>query len=219
MAKESGFAINGIQVRATAAELNLLDGSTAGTQVAGKAVIADSNVNSGVSKVTAVHVGASGSEVLQPAALLSPTDLTSFDATALLTVGRYYTDPNGAVYVYLQGVANVAIGWVVSYIVTTIALATTKELITNAVGLVGVAMAATVAGKFGFFQVAGLNLATKCDTSAAIGAAYIGGTTGGVDDTAVLGDLIHGMQITVADASNVCGVNLAYPSVTNASGL
>jgi hypothetical protein len=45
------------------AELNVLDGAVAGTQVASKAVVADSNINTGVSKVTELHVGATGSEV------------------------------------------------------------------------------------------------------------------------------------------------------------
>ena len=46
----------------TAAEQNFLDGATAGTQVASKAVIADANVNIGVVKATALHIGASGAE-------------------------------------------------------------------------------------------------------------------------------------------------------------
>jgi hypothetical protein len=53
----------GVAVGATAAELNVLDGATAGTQVANKAVVADANINTGVSKVTQLHIGASGSEV------------------------------------------------------------------------------------------------------------------------------------------------------------
>ena len=44
-------------------ELDYLDGATAGTQVASKAVVADANVNIGVVKATALHIGASGSEV------------------------------------------------------------------------------------------------------------------------------------------------------------
>lgn len=44
------------------AELAVIDGVTPGTQAAGKAVIADANVNTGVSKVTELHIGATGSE-------------------------------------------------------------------------------------------------------------------------------------------------------------
>jgi hypothetical protein len=51
-------------VTATAAELNYNDLTTGpGTQEASKAVVADANVNTGISKVTELHIGASGSEV------------------------------------------------------------------------------------------------------------------------------------------------------------
>jgi len=56
------FNIGGVAVTATAAELNFLASATAGTQVASKAVIADANINIGVSKVTELHIGATGSE-------------------------------------------------------------------------------------------------------------------------------------------------------------
>jgi len=44
-------------------DLEKLDGITNGTQAANKAVVADANVNTGVSKVTELHMGTSGSEV------------------------------------------------------------------------------------------------------------------------------------------------------------
>lgn len=44
-------------------EESYLSGVTPGTQAASKAVVADSNVNTGVSKVTQLWIGASGSEV------------------------------------------------------------------------------------------------------------------------------------------------------------
>jgi len=67
----------GAAMTSTEAELNILDGATAtkdeinyldlttgpGTQEASKAVVADANVNTGVAKVTELHIGASGSEV------------------------------------------------------------------------------------------------------------------------------------------------------------
>lgn len=46
----------------TVAEANVLDGATAGTQVASKAVVADANVNIGSTKITALYIGTSGSE-------------------------------------------------------------------------------------------------------------------------------------------------------------
>lgn len=45
------------------ADMEKLDGITNGTQAANKAVVTDANVNTGVSKVTELHIGASGSEV------------------------------------------------------------------------------------------------------------------------------------------------------------
>lgn len=44
------------------AEADVLQGATAGTQVASKAVVADANVNIGAVKVTALHIGATGAE-------------------------------------------------------------------------------------------------------------------------------------------------------------
>jgi hypothetical protein len=46
----------------TLAEADVLDGATAGTQVAGKAVVANSDVNIGVVKATQLHIGATGAE-------------------------------------------------------------------------------------------------------------------------------------------------------------
>lgn len=61
------------EVTAVPREINYLDLTTGpGTQEAEKAVVADSNVNTGVSKVTELHIGASGSEVQVTA---TPTEL------------------------------------------------------------------------------------------------------------------------------------------------
>ena len=61
------------------ADLEKLDGVTNGTQAAGKAVVADTNVNTGVSKVTELHIGATGSEVqvtATPAEINAVADVT-----------------------------------------------------------------------------------------------------------------------------------------------
>jgi len=60
--KSSGGLKRRLAPTVTQAEVQFLDGATAGTQVASKAVIADSNVNTGISKVTQLHIGATGSE-------------------------------------------------------------------------------------------------------------------------------------------------------------
>jgi len=62
----------------TVAEIDVLDTAIAGTQVASKVVIADANVNTGVSKVTELHIGATGSEVQVTA---TPAELNYLDLT------------------------------------------------------------------------------------------------------------------------------------------
>jgi hypothetical protein len=95
----------GVEVTATAAEINkldgvldgyivsgtaqislieadVLDGATAGTQVAAKAVVANSDVNIGVVKATELHIGATGSEVQVDA---TPAELNILDDATLTT--------------------------------------------------------------------------------------------------------------------------------------
>ncbi len=73
-------ALDGI----AASDLAKIDGITNGTQAAGKAVVADSNVNTGVSKITALHIGTSGSEtqVTATAAELNYTDVATLGTLA-----------------------------------------------------------------------------------------------------------------------------------------
>lgn len=143
--------------------------------------------------------------------------LATVDQSAKYAVGRIYTAEDGKAYVYLKGVASCIIGSVVAYKVVSATSSTTVLVVTGSIGHVGVAMSAVIAGDFGWFQIAGLNLVVKCDTSATLDATYIGGTAGWIDDTAVAGDLIHGMQLTVVPASNVAGVFMTYPDVTDTS--
>lgn len=63
-------------------DLEKLDGITNGTQAANKAVVADANVNTGVSKITALHIGASGSETEVTATAAELNILDGVTATA-----------------------------------------------------------------------------------------------------------------------------------------
>lgn len=51
-----------IQQAISSAEAAFLDGAVAGTQAASKVIVNDANANQGVAKVTALHIGTSGSE-------------------------------------------------------------------------------------------------------------------------------------------------------------
>ena len=63
----------------TAAEVDVLDAATAGTQVAFKAVIADTNTNIGVTKITDLYLGTTGAEtqVTASGAELNYNDITA----------------------------------------------------------------------------------------------------------------------------------------------
>lgn len=63
-------------------ELDYLDGVTAGTVSAGKALVADANSNFGVGKMTQLHIGTSGSETQVTA---TGTELNYLDITTLGT--------------------------------------------------------------------------------------------------------------------------------------
>lgn len=136
------------------------------------------------------------------------TDATKF------SLGEVVSDELGKQYIFLTGVASTVAGsWVTfdeAYLTTLIAA--------NAVGPVGVAMAATVASTYGFYQIYGNCAVSASDTTAADVALYIDGTAGRVDDAVVTGDLVVGACSTAADTANVLPVFLNFPFVTNVLG-
>lgn len=117
-------------------------------------------------------------------------------------------------YIYLQGVASTVAGSVVTY---DEAGATTL-IAANAIGPVAVAMAATVASTYGWYQIAGTATAA-CDAGITDNAkVYIDGTSGRVDDTVVLGDQIMGAIFRGTDSSNLVSVQLNYPYASDSLG-
>lgn len=136
---------------------------------------------------------------------------SSVDSTALHTVGTRALDTDGNEYVYALGVASTAAGSWVSF---DEAYATTL-LAANAVGRVGIAMAAIVADEYGWYQVYGKNIIASTDTVADNKALYIDATAGRADDAGVAGDAIFGAWTRSTDTSNVATVELSYPFVTD----
>jgi hypothetical protein len=130
-------------------------------------------------------------------------------------LGTRKKDIAGNEYVYLKGVASTAAGSWVSFDESHV----TTLLAANAVGQVGIAMAAIDATtKFGWYQVYGVNTIASTDTTAADKALYIDGTNGRADDAVVSGDLIVGAKSETSDTANVCSVRLVYPHVTDVLG-
>lgn len=141
--------------------------------------------------------------------------LTDIHSTIANPLGALYSPDGGKnIYIFLKGVASTAAKDAVTFDEN---FATTR-LVADAVGPVAVAMAATVANKYGWYQIFGLG-SVKSDTVAAGDVAlYIDTVTGRVDDAAVTGDLILGMYAQAADATNVLAVRLSFPHVTNILG-
>lgn len=134
---------------------------------------------------------------------------TVYDS-AIVAVGTRVQDTDGNEYIFLPGVASVVAGDVVTYNPATFA---TTRLAANAVGPVAIFFAAVVAGKYGWAGARGTFAGVNCDAGVVAGAAlYIDGTTGRVDDTKVVGDLIVGAYAASADSSNKCSVLLSTQS-------
>lgn len=90
-------------------------------------------------------------------------------------------------FIYLRGVASTAVGSWVTYNADD---GSTALLAANAIGPVAIAMAATVAGTFGWYQISGkafgLCLASFADNANV----YATATAGSVDDAIVAGDRV-----------------------------
>ncbi len=137
------------------------------------------------------------------------------DAEQKQRLGRRIRDAANKEYIYLKGVTSTAAGSWVSFDENH----ATALLAANAVGRVGIAMAAIDAStKYGWYQIYGVNTIASTDTVAADKALFIDGTSGRADDAVVTGDLIVGAKSEAADSSNVCTVSLNYPFVTDVLG-
>ena len=96
-------------------ETDRIDEVTPGTQAAGKAVVADSNVNIGVVKATELHIGTSGSETqvnATAAEINNAADVSarvqSLTATGAVTAGVQCVQLNHASVVIAATIANAA---------------------------------------------------------------------------------------------------------------
>lgn len=136
-------------------------------------------------------------------------------STAAHPIGTRAVDGDGNEYIYLKGVASTVAGSWVSFDEAH----ETTLLTANAKGRVAVAMAATVASTFGWYQVYGKNTIAKALTGFADnGLIYATGTAGSVDDAVVAGDLVVGAIGRSALSSGVITVELNYPFVTDTLG-
>lgn len=145
-------------------------------------------------------------------------DTSVVDTVQEHSLGIRGQDSSGNEYVYLKGVADTAVGTWVSFDEA----GDTIRLVANAVGRVGVAMAAIVADRYGWYQIYGKNtVALGVDgADASDEVVYTTATDGSIDDHTggdAGGEMVVGAFIRVAESSNVCTVELNYPFVCNAA--
>ncbi len=117
-------------------------------------------------------------------------------------------------FIYLKGVASTAIGTWVHYFSDDWA---TVRAVGDAFGPLAVAMGATVASQFGWYQIqgkaSGLFLTGFLDD----GDCYLTSTNGSLDDTDVGGDYVTGAlgASAVNETTLLADVELAHPNTTD----
>lgn len=134
-------------------------------------------------------------------------DTSVIHDSALNPVGTRAFDAAGNEYIYLKGVASTVAGSVATFDKNF----ATALSVTGARGPVGIAMAATVASKWGWYLIWGAGSADFA--AAAVAAAMVfSASTGKADDAVVSGDRIEGAFVgaTVSGAGQG-SIQVAYP--------
>ena len=91
-------------------------------------------------------------------------------------------------FIYLKGVASCAYG---SWVTYNLDDGSTALLAANAIGPVGVAMAALVANTYGWFQISGKAIGKALTGYVDNALVWATATAGSVDDAVVDGDMVH----------------------------
>lgn len=115
----------------------------------------------------------------------------SVDTAAAVPVGTIVTatDPTygAGEFIYLKGVASTATG---SWVTYNLDDGSTTLLAANAIGPVAIAMGATVASTWGWYQISGKAVGKALAAYADDGLVYATATAGSIDDAVVAGDRV-----------------------------
>ena len=124
---------------------------------------------------------------------LGQTRIGSVDTVARVPVGTIVraSDPTygAGEFIYLSGVASTAVGTWVTYNLDD---GSTTRLAANAIGPVAIAMGATVASTWGWYQIQGKAVGLALTAFADNANVYATATAGSVDDAVVAGDRVKG---------------------------
>jgi hypothetical protein len=131
--------------------------------------------------------------------------------TRIQAIDKATTDYGIGEFIYLKGVASTVVGSVVLIdqddFSTSLATA-------NDVGYLAVAMAATVASEYGWYQVKGKAVIKGLASLADNASLYLTSTAGSLDDAVVAGDRVKGYAKT-ASALDTPSTGLAEADIVN----
>ena len=143
--------------------------------------------------------------------------MTAVDDSAKVALGTRVqaVDPTYGVgeFIYLKGVANTALG---SVVLLSPDDYSTSLAVANDKGKLACAMAATVADRYGWYQIYGKGVAKVLTGFVDNADCYLTATAGSVDDADVAGDFIRGVKGASAvgtPAAGLAEVELGYPEV------
>lgn len=147
--------------------------------------------------------------------------IVSVDTVAMVPVGTIVTatDPTygAGEFVYLKGVASTALGSWVTYNMDD---GTTTLLAANAIGQVAVAMGATVASTWGWYQISGKAVGKALTGYVDNALVYATATAGSVDDAVVAGDRVKlaiGASAVGTPSSGLAEFEIARPFMDDAT--
>lgn len=137
---------------------------------------------------------------------------------ALGTIVRAKDPTYGAgEFIYLAGVASTAVGSWVTYLQDG---NTTALLAANAIGPVGVAMSANVAGQYGWYQISGKAVGKALTGYVDNALVYATATAGSIDDAVVAGDRVKlalGASAVDTPSTGLAEFEIQYPFMDDAS--
>lgn len=125
----------------------------------------------------------------------------------------YHPDYGEGEFIYLAGVASTVVGNAVVYSADDFS---TTRVQANGIGPIALAMAATVASTWGWYQIFGKGVATVAASFADNAVVYLTSTAGVLDDAVVAGDRVKGMRGASAidtPSTGLAEMELSYPYV------
>lgn len=144
------------------------------------------------------------------------TPLTNIDSTPKFTAGTRTMTKDGNEYIYLPGVASVAqYDWVLWSTASAHSYGSVTRMVLAKTGLVGIAQAAIVEGKHGWFQTSGIGWAKAGAGAISSGSTlYACGTTATADAAVTAGaQILNSLTLGTSAAGGTVLVYIDRPFI------